>query len=515
MKSILKTYWIEIVFVIGMTGLAFFRLDTIPAPWFDEGWTLSLARNWVVSGHYGHLVMGRPVQATILNAGLPVVAPVALSFRLLDIGVWQARLPGVILTLLALLLLYDLTRHLYQRVTALTTWFVIMALSVHPDMNPIMMGRQVMGEMYVVFYTLLGFYALWKSWKIHSWVYLLVSMMGWGAALQSKPQVAPFLTLSLALPGFIAGLQGHKKTTLYLWGGLAGALAVSWGIRYMERRFIGGGNDPYHMLGQVEVLFTYVLALNVRSRIYALVSLALFLGLFPLIGLLYVALRWLFHHNVLPSLDDFRMVLKVCLWVLGASWYYWYMGFSIGWSRYVFPAAIMASPFAAKWIEDVTGGLNFRATFREGALLLTSERNWKSLQVTLLLIMILIAFSLTFYNLSQVYASSSGGLREVVWFLNNDSDPTAIVETYESELYFLLNKPYHYPPDEIQHRLNQRKFFGIQSPIHYNPVAEIKPDYLVIGFMSRFWGLDEILLQYPVWHLALNTGLYQVYVRIK
>ncbi len=82
--------------------MAFISLEDIPVPWFDEGWTLSLARNWVVAGHYGHLLMGEPVQITILNAGFPVIAPVALSFRLLGVGVWQGRFPGVLLTLLAL-----------------------------------------------------------------------------------------------------------------------------------------------------------------------------------------------------------------------------------------------------------------------------------------------------------------------------------------------------------------------------------------------------------------------------
>ena len=70
--------------------------------WFDEGWVISLARNWVELGHYGHLKMGQPVSTSVLAAGLPVVAPIAASFRLFGIGAWQARLPGVFFTVGAL-----------------------------------------------------------------------------------------------------------------------------------------------------------------------------------------------------------------------------------------------------------------------------------------------------------------------------------------------------------------------------------------------------------------------------
>ncbi len=31
------------------------RLVAVPPLWWDEGWTLTVARNWVESGHYGLL----------------------------------------------------------------------------------------------------------------------------------------------------------------------------------------------------------------------------------------------------------------------------------------------------------------------------------------------------------------------------------------------------------------------------------------------------------------------------
>jgi hypothetical protein len=66
--------------------LGFFRLETVPPLWWDEGWTLSVARNWVELGHYGRVNAGEATSAR-LSASLPVVASVAASFKVLDVGV--------------------------------------------------------------------------------------------------------------------------------------------------------------------------------------------------------------------------------------------------------------------------------------------------------------------------------------------------------------------------------------------------------------------------------------------
>ena len=106
--------------LLGLLGgvLVVLRPAEVPPLWFDEGWVLSLARNWVQLGHYGHLLMGERVPPSILNTGLPAVAPVALSFRLLGIGSWQGRLPGIVFTVGALAMLYYLTRRLYDGTVA-------------------------------------------------------------------------------------------------------------------------------------------------------------------------------------------------------------------------------------------------------------------------------------------------------------------------------------------------------------------------------------------------------------
>ena len=52
-----------------------------PPPWWDEGWTLSVARNWVERGHYGRLLDGQ-IAPNGLEASFWVTAPVRIPRRL-------------------------------------------------------------------------------------------------------------------------------------------------------------------------------------------------------------------------------------------------------------------------------------------------------------------------------------------------------------------------------------------------------------------------------------------------
>src|SRR5436309_7187408 len=96
--------------VLLLAGLI--KLEVMPPLGWDEGWTLMVARNWVERGHYGRLLDGGLV-APGLSAALPAVAPIALSFRHFGVGIWQGRLPGVLFTVAAVVLLYYLVCRLY------------------------------------------------------------------------------------------------------------------------------------------------------------------------------------------------------------------------------------------------------------------------------------------------------------------------------------------------------------------------------------------------------------------
>jgi len=65
--------------VLACVVSSFWRLGTHPALFWDEGWTLAAARNWVELGWVGQLLQGVP-ESLGLAGQVEVVAPVALSF---------------------------------------------------------------------------------------------------------------------------------------------------------------------------------------------------------------------------------------------------------------------------------------------------------------------------------------------------------------------------------------------------------------------------------------------------
>src|SRR3989442_8287149 len=140
---------------LALLAIGLWNLSSPPL-WWDEGWTLSVARNWVERGHYGRLLAGQPAPPG-LEAAISVTGPVALSFYLFGVGIWQGRLVGVLFMLATLGMTYYLARLLYDRSVAVGTLMALLLLSTHPPLHPLFMGRTVLAEMPMLFYLLSGY----------------------------------------------------------------------------------------------------------------------------------------------------------------------------------------------------------------------------------------------------------------------------------------------------------------------------------------------------------------------
>src|SRR5690349_24967299 len=80
-----------------MLFLLTIRLDSVPPLWWDEGWTLSVARNWVETGRYMRLLAGYFVPPG-LEAAPTLTGSVYVAFQLFGVGVIQGRVVGVLYT---------------------------------------------------------------------------------------------------------------------------------------------------------------------------------------------------------------------------------------------------------------------------------------------------------------------------------------------------------------------------------------------------------------------------------
>ncbi|HEU0046442.1 MAG TPA: glycosyltransferase family 39 protein, partial [Nitrososphaera sp.] len=183
-----------VLLALVLLRLATVNLESAPPIWWDEGWTMSVARNWIERGFYGRLLEGEPAQPGP-EAHLTVTALIALSFRLFGVGVWQARTVGLIFTLGALVVMYFLSKRLYSKRIAVATLAVLFFMSPRPAFHPFLMGRQVMGEMPMVFYLLSGYFLLLLSLQRSKW-FILAAIPLWALALDTKLQPIPFWFLS-------------------------------------------------------------------------------------------------------------------------------------------------------------------------------------------------------------------------------------------------------------------------------------------------------------------------------
>jgi hypothetical protein len=484
------------------------RLEEIPPVWFDEGWVMSVARNWEELGRYAQLLDGKPIPPSMLNVGFPVVALTRLSFRLFGVGIWQGRLPGVVFTIGALCLLYHLALSLWDRKVALGTLFVALFLSGAKTLNPLFIGRQALGEMPSVFFLLAG-YSTFLVWRRCPPLLLPLSALLWGLAAATKMQMLPFLAFGLAAP-IVGGFARQQwRTVVPMLAGLCGFLA--WFALFHR---VQEGLLQTHLFPQKMDLYSSTAIVPVLSVRVAAAVVLLVCGLPALTGVCYVALRY-GTARTKPSPDGDADTVRQSLYFFVTGWMAWYLLFSIGWLRYLCVPAVVGSMFAAVMLRDLVDGFaSIPAAIRyavDNIRPLRSGRNNLFALATVSLSALLLA---TVINLFGFYATPDRSSMEVARYLNTATPSDALVEAYDMELFVLLNRRYHYPPDEIQLKLNRRSFLGQNVTIDYDPMAA-DPDYLVVGPMSRIWNLYDPVLQTGAFRLVLEKSRYQVYERIR
>lgn len=481
-----------------------------PPPWWDEGWTLSVARNWVERGHYGRLLLGQ-LAPPGMEAAFPVTAPVALGFRLFGVAIWSGRLAGVLFMVGALALIYQLALRLYNRAVAIATLAVLLLMSMHPQLHPLVMGRQVLAEMPMLFYLLAGYACLLAALRRSTWL-VLPALLFWGVAIVAKVQVLPFWAGSLAVALLVALFRRRWRAAWLLAIGLPGALLVSWLLPWAQQFLLRDHTLPATTVsGLYEVMALVLVGAN---RLFAL-EMTLLAGVPTLLGLGYAAWRSIRQLRHAPPDADLEIV-RLALLALAGGWFAWYVLLSVGVPRYLFPATFVGSMFVAALLYDLTDRFDLLVTLSRSGAALRSLRLDRARAGALLSIAIvaltLPITAMTLYRYYVAYADTSA--LQVAQFLNTQTPPDSLVETYESEVHFLLNRRYHYPPDQTHVDLNRRSLLGQTVSIAYDPLAT-DPDYLVVGRFSQENRLYEPVLAAGAFRLIRSYGGYRIYERAR
>ncbi len=491
-----------VVFVV----MAFFHLQTIPQPWFDEGWTLSVAKNWAEHGKYALRQGDEWVSGASMAQPFSVTFLVGISLRILGFGIKAARLPMIFLTIGCLVMLFKLSRQLYGRQSAWMTLCTVLFLAPAAMYNPLIFGRQTIGEIPMLFYLLAGYW-FWGSALKGSKTSIVLAGLFWGLAILTKRQTLPFWLFSVFIVMFFSYFRKQLPVLFVTIASVLGTVLFLGLFQMVEQSLYSNfpTNGP-PMQG------LYALAgwtFNPKIRLHVLGQLPLFC-LSSIFGLAYVfpRIRSFAYKRKDILYEDW---LEISLFSLALSWFAWFVLGSLGWDRYYQPVFILTALFAGKFLVDSINQVSF-LNLKE-ALSLVGPK--KVLIPNLLLVVWLVLQSLFFeaLTLRGLLHSKDPLAQQVAVYVNRNTDPDARIETYESELFFFLKRTYHYPPNQLQVQLNRREFLEEDISITYSPF-ESNPDYLIVGPIGNLWGLYDPFIQSGDFQLVREFSNYVLYQRV-
>ncbi|MBT3338510.1 MAG: hypothetical protein HN855_14680 [Anaerolineae bacterium] len=497
------------VYVAALLGIAFVFLmwyypSQIPRPWFDEGWTLATARNWVETGRYARLLNGTPISATGMAWDFPVTAPVALSFRLFGFGIWQGRLPSALFTLASVFFIFLLAKKMYGEKTAL----VSITLIILGFPFSLLFGRQAIGEPAMIFYLLAGYYCFRGYLEKRSTLSLILSILLWALALTSKNQTLPFWVASMLAMIFFASLKKDRFIfraaasatfgTIILWQGMLK-------FQHILEKDLPLYGAP--MKGLLEVT-GWVPVWHLRLQALDLITI---FALPLLFGLGYALFQeksvWQIKNETEPV-----FYLRLAYWVFVASWLFWFATSGMPWGRYLYPAVFLGNVFVAVLILRLTDGLNFHQLISSISTMLF-KRQFKLNGLTAIIGVVSLTYIALVIIWSFKYTVLNNDVEKIAEYLNQTTPENASIETYDSELLFLVDRRFHYPPDQIQVELNKRKYLYPLTEIPYDPMLT-EPDYIVVGPYGNMWELYKTTIdQEDLWELIHETSDYKVYQR--
>ena len=504
-------FWVILISII--LFLLIYRLNNWPTVWWDEGWTLSAARNWIESGHLGNYLDGQPVPPRI-PLRFPVAVPVAISMKIFGIGVWQGRLPGVIFTILVLGLYVYIVSQMYDRKTGIATLLLLLCLSPF-TFQPIISGRQVMAEMPMMFYLLGGYTFLWLALSRSAYWSVGAAIL-FGIGIHAKLQVPPFWIVSISLAIWVAIKHRQWKSLKILAGVAMGTVGVAI-LVYLAQNMIMPGSFADPELLKL-LLTTSVITLIWSIRWKAIYTVVIF-ALPELIGYIWAGRQILRNlltrraeNEVTNPSEVNKSILRAAIWGLGVSWLIWFATMSMFWIRYLLPAYFLGLIFVSAFVNEITNGFDVRAIIRRtSALLFRREFNRANFQAVTMILIFSIALGFAIGTMRIVLAPSIWNPELAATYLRNNIPTDATVETYESEMLFMApDLKYHFPPDLVSMQLYRRANIDVQYPIDYDPL-KAHPDYLVVGPFAQSWGLyDDVLIQ-GWFELEADVGGYQIY----
>lgn len=490
-RRTLERAWLAALVALALF-LALVNLPYAPRTWFDEGSHLHVPKTLVQHGVYADISSeGYRYYGPTVGVGPTVMLPIALVFKLFGVGLLQGRLIIMVYLLVALAAFYALVRRLHGSLVGLLALTLLLASRTVSYDGLVEYGRQVLGEVPGLAFLLLGTLAWLVALRTDNqrrttddrppassrgrrsavggqWSMAVLAGMGFGMALVTKNQFVLVVPPALLLAGLLdwryyrAGRWRLRLVPLIVACGCFGIWTLA------QFQFLGPGSFVENMRQTRQAaggsIFVFSLRATLRAGYYLLRP-DLYGGLL-IPSLLYGA--WRARRRDAQGLAEALIVLIVGLWLA------WYIGASLAWPRYAFPAVAFSALLVARMLVDLLGWL-----WRGAA----PQRTMAVAVAAYAALAVAVPLALSARGVMRPDDSA----QQMAAYLDVNVPRDAIVETWEPELGVLTDHRYHYPPIALLDTAVRHQWLGGPALV-YNGLSDV-PIYVVVGGFGGYTGV--------------------------
>lgn len=490
--------WLTGIGLLAMIG--FYRQPQYPKTWFDEGLALQGAINLVAHGQYamrsseGFRVLDQPLIAN----GPGLILPVSALFKMLGVGLIQARILASIFFVLATILFFLVSSHFSGKIAAVISVFVLLSV---PTEGFILYGRQALGNVPAVTYFLVGFLFFFRMVKGRSVLNAVISGLFFGLALVTKGQywiVIPVLGLTL-----LADLSFYRQVGWRNWVVIiltTSSCMFLW--QYVQFLMIGPGNYGEHLAAISSSAKVTVFAFRLQripGNIWYLIRSGFPFFILP--GLVVSAFESRQRNR--QGLERFFAIAFILFWTA------WYLFVSVGWSRYAFEVYVVGSLFAGDSILRLVGVV--RNTRGIQLHEYKADRILKAAAVGFLCVVILWSTWGFANQVRQVVSYSDSSVQDIGKYLLENIPPDAIVESWEWEIDVLApGLIFHHPTNDWVDKQTAALQFGDSLDESYDPLL-FHPEFLIDGPFSKWTGVYSEIIADGCCELIAIFGDYSLY----
>jgi len=487
--------------------LSVYHLGVYPTTWYDEGSHLHVPKTLVQTGVYADRSSeGFRYFGPTNGVGPTVMLPIAGVFKVLGIGLIQARLVMVGYLILALAAFGGLAYRLGRARVAL---FAVLFLVSAPGVSFLEYGRQVLGEVPGLFFLTAGLAIWFGGWGRTDHRKLVVAGLLLGLSTVTKNQYLLVIAPTLAAAWFLNWIYYRQVShrTFLIPAVTAGLLYAGWQAVILV--FLGPGtwSENLSMLSRATGGAAFVFSPELIRR-----SLGQLVGSGGYFGFIFAAILyggWL----AWPRTRDGQRWGIVSILILANL--AWFVIASISWLRYAFPGLAFASLLMARLFDDITREVQIAP----GALLKKIRAGGKgsvqALGRTVIgAVMIGMIVAPLGHAARPILFPPTDYPAQMAVYLDEHVPEDAVIETWEPEMGFLTDHRYHYPPQSLLNTAVGYIWLNGRPPSETYSLNEIgSPDYVLVGAFSSWVNLYPEALLTNAFSEVQRIGGYTLYQR--